>query len=206
MLFDKDVLGRLVTWIIFVALTDVLWVGRKGYDYYAANARYRIKFLRPPAWLFGPVWLILDVLRIAFIFMFVEWSIDINQWSFLTVSIMFIVQELLNKTWGHIFFNMRNSGLALIVATIMFIISLTITIITPVGDNIGSDLINPDNYKYTLMAFFLLYTLWLFYAVVLNWQWWTSSSSDIEASDNLEEQSPLLNEIVGGAHGYKKQK
>ena len=40
MLFDKDVLGRLVVWIIFVFLTDVLRVGSKGYDYFKYNSAF----------------------------------------------------------------------------------------------------------------------------------------------------------------------
>lgn len=211
MIFDKDVLGRLVLWIVFVALTDILWVARRGYNYYNANAKNKIACLRPPAWLFGPVWLVLDVLRIAFIFMFVEWTINVSQWSFLLVSIMFVVQELIKKTWAHTFFNLRMPRLALLIVLVLFSMALTITIATPLGDNIGADLVTPDNYKYTLMGFFLIYTLWLFYAFILNFQWAMSSVPDVDSDDMMEqadENEPLILEDTRYQvrHGFKKTK
>jgi len=197
MLFDKDVLGRLVVWIIFVFLTDVLRVGSKGYDYFKYNSASKIKCCRPPKWLFGPVWIVLDVLRLVFIFIFVEWSIDVNHWSFLTVVILFIIQELLKKTWPFVFFKLRYIGSALFIVFVMFVLSITITIVTPVGNNIGADVTTPDNFKYMLMAFFGLYTLWLFYAMILNLQWFESKEADKEEKSN----EPLLGEVK-----YKKRR
>lgn len=178
---------------------------RKGYKYYQQNASQRIPYLRPPAWLFGIVWFFLDILRLVFIFIFVEWNINVDNWSFLLVTILFIIQELLNLSWTFSFFVMRRSFMALVICFLMLVIAVTITIVTPVANNIGADVITPDGFRFMLMAFYIPYVLWLCFATFLNWQWWSHGKDDM----NVYLQEPLLTSVADGfanRHGFKKEK
>ena len=66
--------------------------------------------LKPPAWLFSPVWIILYALMGLSLFIYIkEYSIKSKAWGY----IVFFVQLLVNLSWSPVFFGLKNIGYAL---------------------------------------------------------------------------------------------
>lgn len=77
--------------------------------------------LRPPAWLFSPVWIILYALMGLSLFIYIkEYSIKSKAWGY----IVFFVQLLVNLSWSPVFFGLKNIGFALALIILLDILVL----------------------------------------------------------------------------------
>lgn len=171
MIFDVNAATHLVAWIVFV-FWNPLYVSRRAYRWY--NERYeagKVSQFGVAPETFGWAWLLLDALRVVFIYLFMEMTINVSNYVFITVFVLFVLNELVRKTWSHVFFNWRMPGLALTIALFLWATAVTVVVLIGVTDNLGLNATTPDNYKWMLFTFYLLYTLWLTFAVLLNTEW-----------------------------------
>jgi tryptophan-rich sensory protein len=77
--------------------------------------------LKPPAWLFSPVWIILYALMGLSLFIYIkEYSIKSKAWGY----IVFFVQLLVNLSWSPVFFGLKNIGYALCLIILLDILVL----------------------------------------------------------------------------------
>ena len=77
--------------------------------------------LKPPAWLFSPVWIILYALMGLSLFIYIkEYSIKSKAWGY----IVFFVQLLVNLSWSPEFFGLKNIGFALALIILLDILVL----------------------------------------------------------------------------------
>ena len=66
--------------------------------------------LKPPAWLFAPVWTILYITMAVSLFLYARKYIIKNKaWGY----VLFFTQLLVNLSWSPAFFGLKNIGLAL---------------------------------------------------------------------------------------------
>jgi tryptophan-rich sensory protein len=176
MIFDVNAATYLVAWSVFV-FWDPLWVSRGAYAWY--NEKYdegKISQFGVAPETFGWVWFFLDCLRVVFIYLFMHMTIDVSRYVFITVFVLFVVNELVRKTWSHVFFNLRQPGLALFIALFLWATAVTIVVLVGITDNLGLDATTPDNFKWMIFSFYMLYVLWLTYAVLLNNEWLQSEN------------------------------
>ena len=77
--------------------------------------------LKPPAWLFSPVWIILYALMGLSLFIYIkEYSIKSKAWGY----IVFFVQLLVNLSWSPVFFGLKNICFALALIILLDILVL----------------------------------------------------------------------------------
>lgn len=173
MIFDTNVATHLVTWIVFV-FWQVYSMKESDRKFYQLHVEKLPEFMRLPPSAFGLVWTMLYSLQVAFIFIFMEWTIDIGHYVFLTVFILFVVNTLMGKMWTALFFGMRSrteTGMvqmneigAAWVAFLMWASAVTILVLVGVTDNIGANGV-PDTFKWMLFGFYIPYVLWLTFAL-----------------------------------------
>jgi tryptophan-rich sensory protein len=66
--------------------------------------------LKPPAWLFAPVWTILYITMAVSLFLYArKYTIKNKAWGY----VLFFTQLLVNLSWSPAFFGLKNIGLAL---------------------------------------------------------------------------------------------
>lgn len=157
MIYDAASLARLVTWFVFV-FWDPLFVEKD--DSQAFYRKIKRVWWQPPAWLFGVVWGFLQLLLVAAIYLFTEFSTNSADWTFIVVTILFLVQELIRKTWSYVFFRMRQVQWALAIAATLMVLGVLLVVFTGVAEQC--------ELRFVVMAFFIVYTAWLTFAVVLN--------------------------------------
>ncbi len=77
--------------------------------------------LRPPAWLFAPVWTVLYISMFIALFLYArKRSEKSKSWGY----VLFFTQLLVNLAWSPAFFGMKNIGLALAIITLLDILVL----------------------------------------------------------------------------------
>lgn len=177
MIFDVNAATYLVSWIVFI-FWNPLWVSRAAYDSY--RQKYEdgklAQFGVAPE-TFGWVWFFLDCLRVVFIFFFMHMTINVSQYVFITVFVLFVVNELVRKTWAHVFFNLKQPTFALFIALFLWATAVAIVVLVGITSNLGLNATTPDNFKWMIFSFYLLYVLWLTYAVLLNNEWLQSTGN-----------------------------
>lgn len=66
--------------------------------------------LKPPAWLFAPVWTVLYITMAVSLFLYArKYTIKNKAWGY----VLFFTQILVNLSWSPAFFGLKNIGLAL---------------------------------------------------------------------------------------------
>ena len=66
--------------------------------------------LKPPAWLFAPVWTVLYITMAVSLFLYArKYTIKNKAWGY----VLFFTQLLVNLSWSPAFFGLKNIGLAL---------------------------------------------------------------------------------------------
>ena len=108
--------------------------------------------LKPPAWLFSPVWTILYISMVVALVLYIRKpSIKSKTWGF----VLFFTQLLVNLAWPLAFFGMKNIGLALAIIVLLDILVLfNIAEFSKISKSAGRTLIP--------------YFLWLLFATYLN--------------------------------------
>ena len=77
--------------------------------------------LKPPAWLFAPVWTILYISMGVALFLYAKKRSDKSKaWGY----VLFFTQLLVNLSWSPAFFGMKNIGLALALIILLDILVL----------------------------------------------------------------------------------
>ena len=77
--------------------------------------------LKPPAWLFAPVWTILYISMGIALFLYArKYTIKSKTWGY----VLFFTQLLVNLSWSPAFFGMKNIGLALALIILLNILVL----------------------------------------------------------------------------------
>lgn len=77
--------------------------------------------LKPPAWLFGPVWTILYITMAVSLFLYAKKSSYNNKaWGY----VLFFTQLLVNLSWSPAFFGLKNIALAFAIIVILDILVL----------------------------------------------------------------------------------
>lgn len=77
--------------------------------------------LKPPAWLFAPVWTILYIAMGVALFLYArKQTIKNKSWGF----VLFFTQLLVNLSWSPAFFGLKNIGLALALVILLDILVL----------------------------------------------------------------------------------
>ena len=75
--------------------------------------------LKPPAWLFAPVWTILYITMGISLFLFAKKQTNKSKsWGY----VLFFTQLLVNLSWSPAFFGMKNIGLALAILILLDIL------------------------------------------------------------------------------------
>lgn len=113
--------------------------------------------LNPPSWLFGPVWTLLYTLMGIALYLVIR-----KHWYRKEVKVavyVFAVQLFLNAFWSPVFFGAKETGIALVIISLMWV-SIVATIIA--------------FYKVRKSAAYLLvpYLLWVSFATYLNFAIW----------------------------------
>ena len=77
--------------------------------------------LKPPAWLFAPVWTILYISMGVALFLYArKYTIKSKAWGY----VLFFTQLLVNLSWSPAFFGIKNIGLALALIILLDILVL----------------------------------------------------------------------------------
>lgn len=111
----------------------------------------------PPAWLFGPVWIVLYAM--IGISLYLIWRKGLSDKSVESVFILFLVHLFLNAIWSVIFFGMKDIVLAMIDITILWLMIALLIYKSFAMDKLASLLLLP-------------YFLWVSFASVLNFSIW----------------------------------
>ena len=174
MIFDVNVATHLVVWMVFV-FWQFYRMTNKDRRFYEKHAERMTQYAIAPE-SFSLIWLMLYSLQVAFIFIFMQWTIDVAQYTFLTVYILFIVNTLLGKTWSMVFFGMRdesdettmkaNEQLAMVISFLMWASSVTILVLVGITKNIGANGVTTDNFNWMLFGFYAPYVLWLTFVML----------------------------------------
>lgn len=107
----------------------------------------------PPPWVFGPMWMGLDVLTAVAVFL--VWRRGIDRRGVNAALATFALQLALNAAWAPVFFGLHSiEGGLLIVLALMFAVGLTILLFTRVA--------------WTPAILLVPYLLWVLFAVYLN--------------------------------------
>ena len=108
--------------------------------------------LKPPSWLFAPVWTVLYITMFISIFLYAkEYTIKSKTWGY----VLFFTQLLVNLSWSPTFFGLKNVGLALVLVILLDILVLfNIIEFYKISKNAGICLIP--------------YFLWIIFATYLN--------------------------------------
>lgn len=119
------------------------------YSWYTTLAQPALK---PPAWLFTPIWIVLYILMGIALFLFTKKTTRQNKtWGYL----LFIIQLLVNLSWSPAFFGLKNIGLGLILVILLDILVLLTIIQFNKVSQIAGKLLIP-------------YFLWVLFATYLN--------------------------------------
>lgn len=77
--------------------------------------------LKPPAWLFAPVWTVLYITMAVSLFLYArKYTIKNKAWGY----VLFFTQLLVNLSWSPAFFGLKNVGLALALIILLDILVL----------------------------------------------------------------------------------
>ncbi len=110
----------------------------------------------PPNWLFAPVWTVLYIMM--GIALYLIWKLPSSQ-KRNTAMVVFFIQLLLNFLWSLIFFNMHETGYALVdIVLLLSMILTTIFYFRPLSK--------------TAALMLVPYSLWVSFATVLNYSIW----------------------------------
>lgn len=167
MTFEYVDVASLIVWIIFVtwqrwplSRDDVKW-----YERHLPNLNY----VRVPSIVFPIVWTILHILVIASHFLYFHFaSASAEDWHFITVMVLSIVNLILAQYWTFFFFTMRRLTIGFGIAILLFCTALVNVIIMGLSDGIVGTLWPLP------MALYIPYVIWLAFACLLNYDWMTS--------------------------------
>lgn len=77
--------------------------------------------LKPPAWLFAPVWTVLYITMAVSLLLYArKYTIKSKAWGY----VLFFTQLLVNLSWSPAFFGLKNIGLALALIILLDILVL----------------------------------------------------------------------------------
>jgi len=107
----------------------------------------------PPNWIFGPVWLLLYTLMGIALYLIWQKVLDNKRARF--AFIFFIAHLVFNALWSIVFFGLQNILLALVIIVILWIMILTLVLLSWKVDRYAGYLLTP-------------YLLWVSFAVLLN--------------------------------------
>ena len=121
----------------------------------------------PPKWLFAPAWMVLyalvataEILHVLTVDAAGVDAVFVATWS------LFVINVLLNHFWSRAFFDMRRPGLALADAGLLLLSAAAVAGLYGFAR------------LWISMAFFIVYSAWLVYAVVINTNWvWVVNTS-----------------------------
>jgi tryptophan-rich sensory protein len=171
MIWDAQSVVALVTWFVFV-FWDPLPVSMDEYDMYEKEKTDRLPMmLRFNRMIFPIVWFILQLLLVAFMFLYTQFTINPHNHTFIVVTVLMLFNELVRKTWSAVFFQQKNFIGAFIICLILLGSATPVCALTISGNNIGEDNVTPDNLRWMLFAFYATYYVWLVVALVLNAAW-----------------------------------
>lgn len=143
------------SWIAFVVicfLTSAAGAFFPPGEWYASLNR---PFYAPPNWVFGPVWTVLYLMIATS-----GWLVWRTKQSTGLAMSIYAAQLVLNGAWTCLFFGLQRPGVALIEIAILFLLILATILVFR---------------RYSKTASFLLipYLLWVSFATVLNYGFWS---------------------------------
>lgn len=144
---DKKFWLSVIVFVVLGLFSGIFAVGAQAY-----YQVLKLPSFAPPGFLFGPVWFVLyTLIGMAHYFLW-QWP----QSRFKTGTLVFFyVQFFLNIIWSLFFFTMKNTGLAMIDITILWLILFTLQIVFLLKDRKIMWLMGP-------------YFLWVSFASALN--------------------------------------
>lgn len=155
---------RLISLTVFVLWEYTTRNNASVRKHYNAKAEYYgIKSKIPAEW-FPVIWLVLKALIIASSFLYMEYTININNWAYIVFFSLFYANIILAKFWMPLFFDMHRHNEAGVVAFLLFATAYAIFGVMFCRENVGDDGLLP--------AFLWLpYPLWLTVALFINVRW-----------------------------------
>lgn len=114
----------------------------------------------PPNWIFGPVWTLLYAMMAVAVWM--VWKTEVTRFRRVSL-VLFLVQLILNVLWSGLFFGLQNPFLAFWEILLLWGLILATTISFSRVSKPASGLMIP-------------YLLWVSFAAVLNYGFWTLNS------------------------------
>lgn len=125
-----------------------------------------------PGYLFGIVWIVLFGLISTSGFLYLGQPDSADSIYFLSAFVVFAVNVVLTKIWYPIFFDKstKRIGLALLIATLISMTAIVFVVLLTVDK------------AYVAMGLYIPYVLWSFYAVFLNYRFWTFVPKDAVSS------------------------
>lgn len=204
MIFDVQAATNLVVWIVFV-YWNPFPMGENSYDYYRENYEKKLKNFIPLApWLFAPFWFFLNAMRVAYIFLFMQSissSSDLTSYHLtLPIYILFVVGELLQKSWTPVFFQLKRPGLAFVIGFLIFGTAGSI-----IGLTAAHEIFNANDYVAWILCivFFSAYALWIAFANTITYVWWMNSDSNFPYTKLPMEAQISAGGMTVGRHGFK---
>lgn len=157
---------QLVTYTLFVFWQPMPMTSAERKFYRDQSGNLPV-YARLPTYVFPMVWFVLHVCLVAGMTLFAKWTVDGDHWVWRTVWSLFYINVLASKLWTFLFFTMKWGWMSLANAIFLMATALAMTICVV----IGRDNVLPDPYWAVPFSLFLVYTIWLTYAVLLTATW-----------------------------------
>lgn len=166
MVFEYRQAYALFTWLA-VFLFETYSMTRADVEWYNQERDFRLpSHLRVPSVVFPIVWFTLKALLICSHFFYFEYAYDFGYWTFLGVFVTTFINIVLMKSWSMLFFGVRRIGAALVVAAGLVITSVLVVIF------MGLSQPAVGNMYWLPLILYVLYPVWLVFALVLNATWY----------------------------------
>ncbi len=166
MTFEVSDCVYLVTWIVFI-FWEISPMRRESTEWYTTEAKSASTFNVPWA-VFPFVWLVLKAALVASIYLFLRFSVSVEDWTFLTVYVAFVVNIFMAKTWSLLFFEMRAPVASFFVAIALWLTAVLVLVVMIVAGVVTNNL---GTLWYAPMILYCPYVAWLTFAVILNMDW-----------------------------------
>lgn len=153
---------------------------RVASEYKGAAMHYKIK-LWIPGWAFPLIWLPLKMCIAASYILFTEFTVTPAQdWPFVAMFVLFVVNQALSKTWMPLFFRYRKYLSSLLVSFVLMGTAWAYFGIAMA--NIG---MRPDNLYLAPALLSLPYALWLTVAMAENFRWTQAVAEHVHREEPL---------------------
>jgi len=156
---------RLVAWAALVMFEIYSLSDKKRGEYDREMMGIRMPAYQIPSWVFAWVWYSLKALIVASMYFYMEYAINVNDWTFPTVFALVFAMVVFSKFWMPLFFKQRAYGASALLALILACHAVAAMVIMVITSNEGTLWALP-------FALFVPVTAWYVFAALLSFEWY----------------------------------